>query len=220
MVGWSSNNFFTAWTCHCPPWSSFEVGQACELRRLCGPLTYSTIPASGCGVELSSCTLCEHWGSGAQSTGSVCWAHITKALPGLLLQLEEDNLQRQAFKGVVAIQLFTNGSFHPCSLAFLWFSVVLSVWRCCRLYNHIQVLLSAVSVCTASGEPSDPGESPGPYWSVCHWVLGFFNFLLKSGFSFPIFELDLQAGKKKSTECYHWFVSFFLIIARRGKISC
>lgn len=197
VVGWSSNNFFTVWTCHCPPWSSSEVGQACELQRLRGPLIYSSIPASGCRVELSSCPLCECWSSGAQSTGSLCWARITKGLSGFLLQLEEDNLQKQTLKGAVSTKLFTNGSFHPCSLACLWFSVVLSVWMCSKLHNHVQVLLRAGSVCTASGEPSDPGESPGPYWSVCHWILGFLNFLLKSGFSFLIFELDLQAGKQK-----------------------
>lgn len=219
MVGWSSNNFFTAWTCHCPPWSSFELGQACELQRLRGPLIYSTIAASGCRVELSSCTWCEPWSSGAHSTGSVCQACISRLSLASFCSLKSIICKNKLLKEWFPPSCLPIVLFIPVLWIFFDFFVVLSVWRCCKLHN--QLLLRAVSVSTASGEPSDPAVT----WALLECLSLssglFYNFLLKSGFSFPIFELDLQDGNKKRVQNVTTVLFlFFKIIARKGNVSC
>lgn len=203
MVGWSSNNFFTVWTCHCPPWSSFEVGQGCELPRLPGPLVYCTIPASGCRAELSSCP--------TVSTGAQCTEHRDWAGPSSqrLSMASSCSLERIICKNKLLKEWFP-----PSCLPVLLFIPVLWLFFDFLLYCLFEGAASCVTMSSFFSEmsqcaPSDPGESPEPYWSACQWILWLFNFLIKSGFSFPIFMLDLQAGKKISTECYHCFVSFF-----------
>lgn len=83
--------------------------------------------------------------------------HARPKSESIIPWLDEDSLQKEARRRVVSVQLFTNDSFQPCSVPFLWFSGDGTIAGCSykhgattRLCHHLIVQCVQPRACSQS----------------------------------------------------------------------